>query len=71
MTPSDFRAWRKRHGMTQDQAGVVLGVCRNTICNYEADVSPIPQSVTLAMETIDWRETIDDLVTALKRHGRV
>jgi DNA-binding XRE family transcriptional regulator len=71
MTPTDFRAWRKRHFPTQGKAGEVLGACRNTIFNYENGVTPIPYSVTLAMEAIDWRETIDDLVAVLRRHGRV
>lgn len=71
MTPTDFRAWRKRHGMTQHQAADLLGVCKNTIWHYETGRTPIPVGITLAMEAIDWRETIDDIVTVLKRHGRV
>jgi DNA-binding transcriptional regulator YiaG len=35
MTPADFRAWRARLDLTQQQAADLLGIHRNTVALYE------------------------------------
>lgn len=57
MTPAQFRAWRKRLGLSQPAAGAALGVCIATIQLYERGKRfdrndcpvVIPKTIQLAM----------------------
>jgi len=61
MTPKQFKAWRKRLGLSQPAAGAALGVCIATIQLYERgkrfdrNDRPviIPKTIRLAMAAID------------------
>ena len=35
LTPAELREWRERHGLTQAEAGDVLGVAENTVYRWE------------------------------------
>jgi hypothetical protein len=48
MIAKDFRAWRERVGLTQQQIADRLGVTRTTIQNWEGAVTPIPQAVDMS-----------------------
>ena len=59
MTPEQFRAWRKREGLSQTAAATALGVSMTTVRLYEKgerweDGRPvvIPKSVRLACAAI-------------------
>ena len=51
MTPDEFRALRKRLGLTQAQlaAPAALGMSRDQILRYETGRAPIPRVVELAI----------------------
>ncbi len=55
MTPSEFRAWRKRHRYTQTGAAAALGKGRRTLQGYEDKRAPIavPDTVALLCRAID------------------
>ena len=45
MTPAEFSAWRKRLGLTQAEAGAMLGVARRTVQQWEQAVAKVPAPV--------------------------
>jgi len=48
MTPAKLKAWRLRRGLTQTQAGVILGgYCLRAVQNWESGAKPIPGAVAL------------------------
>lgn len=55
MTGRDFKAWRKRLGLTQQEAADALGVCRKTIQNYENSKKPLKAHIPLACDAITQR----------------
>ena len=55
MTPAEFREWRKRLGLTQDEAADRLGVSRNTIINWEKGVTAMPTFMKEACEAVEDR----------------
>jgi transcriptional regulator with XRE-family HTH domain len=46
--PEDMRAWRRRLGLTQTQAGTALGLTLRAIQHYEGGSRSIPRVVELA-----------------------
>ena len=48
MTPQQFKAWRKRLGLTQARAADAIGMSATQIKNYEAGRATIPLYVELA-----------------------
>lgn len=52
MTPAEFRALRRRLGLTQAQLAAALGMSRDQILRYEAGRAPIPRVVELAVRQI-------------------
>ena len=48
MTPQQFKAWRKRLGLTQARAADAIGMSLTQIKNYEAGRADIPRYVELA-----------------------
>ena len=48
--PDDFRAWRKKIGMTQEQLAAALDLSRRTIGYYEDGTQLVPRVVLLAMK---------------------
>lgn len=58
MTPSEFKLWRKRHRLTQPEAGELLGLTRQTIAGYERDTKTdgtetiVPRHIALACAAI-------------------
>jgi DNA-binding transcriptional regulator YiaG len=55
VTPSDFRAARKRLGLSRDKMAEALGVSGTTISNWSWGHAPIPTMVALAIEALDAR----------------
>lgn len=60
MTGSEFRAWRKRLGWTQQQAAEALGISVSQIIDYESGskrgtdrAAPIPRVVALACQALE------------------
>ena len=53
MTPDDFRAWRKRLGLTQAQAAAALGRSVAWVRKAEAGATPIHALVALACSLIE------------------
>lgn len=53
MTPDDFRAWRKRLGMTQAQAAAALGRSHIWVRMAEAGTRPITTVVELACREVE------------------
>jgi transcriptional regulator with XRE-family HTH domain len=51
--PQALRAWRKRLGYAQEQAGKALGVTRRIVAEWETGYTPIPHMVTLATWAIE------------------
>jgi DNA-binding transcriptional regulator YiaG len=49
----DFREWRDRLGLTQDEAAAALGRTKRMIRNYEVGDLPVPRVVTLAMLALE------------------
>jgi transcriptional regulator with XRE-family HTH domain len=59
MTPADFRAWRKRLGLTQAAAATALGMSVSQIIDYEIGTkrgtdrpASIPKHVALACAAV-------------------
>src|SRR5687768_17770985 len=48
MTADDFRAWRAKHGLTQQAAAAALDVSLRTVQGYEAAKDDLPTMVELA-----------------------
>jgi transcriptional regulator with XRE-family HTH domain len=59
MTAGEFKEWRRRLGLSQEQAAEALGLSRNTIARYEAGHTP--QIVDLACEHLEskLRQAVD------------
>jgi len=60
MTPENFKHWRKKNGLTQQQAADALGLIRLTVTNYERGTRlgsgseiKIPRTVALACAAIE------------------
>jgi DNA-binding XRE family transcriptional regulator len=59
MTPDQFRAWRKRIGKNQQDAGALIGISKESVGNYEAGrrrdggEAPIPKTVELACAAVE------------------
>lgn len=49
MTPTEFRALRKRLGLTQAQLGAKLGLHHDRIGQYERGQAPIPRAVEISV----------------------
>ena len=60
MTPRQFRAWRKRLGLSQAKAAALLGKTRRTIQSYDHGLYPdgrkceIPKSIYLATLALEY-----------------
>jgi hypothetical protein len=50
MNGQEFKAWRERVGLTQQQLADRLKVTRTTIQNWEGEATPIPQAVDMSCE---------------------
>jgi DNA-binding XRE family transcriptional regulator len=51
--PEEFKAWRKRLGLTQEAAALELGVTRRAIVHYERGARSISKVVRLACEAVE------------------
>jgi Helix-turn-helix domain len=56
MTPTEFRTWRDRVGLTQQEVADKLGVSRTTIQNWECAATRVPQAVQISCEI--WEERL-------------
>jgi len=54
--PAEFKAWRKRLGLTQEQAAAELGLTRRAIVHYERGARMISKVVRLACEAVEMRK---------------
>ena len=50
MNALEFKAWRERVGLTQQQLADRLKVTRTTIQNWEASGGPLPPMAEIAVE---------------------
>jgi hypothetical protein len=50
MKAKEFKAWRERVGLTQQELADRLKVTRTTIQNWEGEATPIPQAVDMSCE---------------------
>jgi transcriptional regulator with XRE-family HTH domain len=69
MTPADLKAWRKRHKLSQSQAGELLGYGKTSLYRWECGDLPIPTVVALACRGHDDAVTIDNLANAIERRA--
>lgn len=53
MTPEEFKAWRKRLGLTQGQAAEALGLSLRAIQYYERGEREITKTVALACAAVE------------------
>jgi len=60
MDASDFRAWRKRHHLTNEAVAAHLGISRRLV-GYYASERQVPKYITLACRYLDLRAIIDEL----------
>jgi DNA-binding XRE family transcriptional regulator len=49
MSPTEFKQWRERFGLTQSELAKRFGVTRNTIQNYESGATPLPSTIKQAV----------------------
>ena len=56
MTPQAFRNWRSRLGISQREAGELLGRTERMIRYYESSEKVIPKGVALACWAIEQRK---------------
>lgn len=52
MTGSEFKAWRKSLGLTQEGAAGALGISRRGVQMYEKSEAPVPRRVELACQKL-------------------
>lgn len=52
MTPASLKAWRKRLGLSQQEAADTLGLSIRAVQNYESGLREIPKPVALACAAI-------------------
>ncbi|WP_243360041.1 helix-turn-helix domain-containing protein [Fundidesulfovibrio terrae] len=53
MRPEDFKAWRKRLGLTQAATAKELGITRRAVIYYEQGARIIPKVVMLACKALE------------------
>lgn len=61
MTPEQFRAYLKRHGLSQAEVARQLEVSRNTIAYYLSGKWPIPRVFEFALDELEKRLGEGDL----------
>jgi hypothetical protein len=54
----EFVAWQKAHGLTNEEAGAVLGYKKSQIKNFRSGQSKVPTSVRIAMRAFDADPTV-------------
>lgn len=60
MTPHDFRTWRRKMGVTQEQAAKILGMGRTAVSQYDTGkrrapaeiIETVPRYIALACAAI-------------------
>lgn len=60
MTPRDFRAWRRKMGLTQEKAAKILGMGRTAVSQYDTGkrrapaeiIETVPRYIALACTAI-------------------
>ena len=45
MTPTAFRAWRNRMGLSLTGAGLALGISRRMVAAYQSGEYPVPEKI--------------------------
>ena len=65
MDASDFRAWRKRHHLTNEAAAAHLGISRRLV-GYYASKRQVPKYITLACRYLDLQQADDPRMLLLK-----
>jgi DNA-binding XRE family transcriptional regulator len=53
MTHEEIKLWRKRLGMTQQQAGDAIGVTKRSIQLFEAGDQPVSRTIALACAAVE------------------
>lgn len=67
MTPAALRAWRRRLGLTQAEAGDRIGRNARMIGYYEENRYPVPLSVKLACMAIELDAMMPSVADELRR----
>jgi hypothetical protein len=57
MSAQSFRAWRKSHAYTLNEAAAALGISRRMVAYYDQGDKPIPRVVALATRAIGLTST--------------
>jgi transcriptional regulator with XRE-family HTH domain len=52
MSAANFKAFRKRLNLTQEEFGDQLGISKRTVGLYEANASPVSRTVALACAAV-------------------
>lgn len=63
MTKDEFREWRHRFGLTQDDVAEMFGVKRNTVQNWESGATALPTTLEGACEV--WTDRLRKQLAAL------
>jgi transcriptional regulator with XRE-family HTH domain len=53
MSPSAFKAWRERMGLTQDEAASALGVSRRAVIYFEQGERNVSRTVSLLCAALE------------------
>ncbi len=53
MEGSELKEKREKLGLTQTKLAEILGVKMNTVYRWESGILAVPQSIELAMETVE------------------
>jgi len=53
LTGEELRAWRKRHGLTQQELAWLLGLSREAISNWERGTRTIPPYLCLVLDVLE------------------
>ena len=53
LSPEELRAWRRRHGLTQQELGWLLGMSRDAISNWETGRRKIPLYLSLLLDVLE------------------
>jgi len=53
LSPEELRAWRLKHGLTQQELGWLLGLSRSAISGWEQGARKIPPYLSLLLEVLE------------------
>jgi len=51
-----LKSWRLKRNLTQEELGEILGVAKNSVFRWEAEMRKIPSFLHLALEAINQKK---------------